>query len=429
MLVDTGLALADALAAAHAKGILHRDLKPANIVLTPRGPKILDFGLARATESVDRRRVDATAYPTLAAASPLTDAGVAVGTVAYMSPEQLRGEPLDARTDLFSLGLVLYEMATGRRAFSGATSAVTTAAILHEQPAAPRQLRPDLPPRLEQAILTLLEKDRDVRTQTASELRAELTRMRRELGGARASDSRARRRARSDGIEHGCRCERERDDDGSGRCARAGQFVRCAAHRRRDGPPPRRGDRGGRASAPRRCRRCVSRHAAGCRERRRRDAHEAVDCRSEGRAVDDERHGGHAGHLAGRQLRRLRGDGTQRREPQSAAGGHRQQRRDPAAGTGRSTLCAGGHTRRHLRRLSEARRPAAVRVVADPVSRRRSAAAADGHWERRRLLTRRPPDGLRPQRQHGPDRGGGRRRRRQRRAWPWRRDEIPKVSS
>src|SRR5688500_6993340 len=106
-----------------------------------------------------------------------------------MSPEQLRGEALDARTDLFSLGLMLYEMATGRRAFAGATSAVTTAAILHEDPAAPRQLRPDLPPRLEQAILTLLEKDRDVRTQTASELRAELTRMRRELGGARAADN------------------------------------------------------------------------------------------------------------------------------------------------------------------------------------------------------------------------------------------------
>jgi serine/threonine protein kinase len=188
-LVDTGLALADALSAAHAKGILHRDLKPANIVVTPRGPKILDFGLARATESVAAVESGATAFETLAAQSPLTDVGVAVGTASYMSPEQLRGEPLDARTDLFSLGLVLYEMATGRRAFSGATSAVITAAILHEDPAAPRQLRPDLPPRLEQAILTLLEKDRDVRTQTASELRAELTRMRRELGGVRASDS------------------------------------------------------------------------------------------------------------------------------------------------------------------------------------------------------------------------------------------------
>ena len=114
-----------------------------------------------------------------------------------MSPEQLRGESLDARTDLFSLGVVLYEMATGRRAFSGATSAMTTAAILHEHPAAPRQLRPDLSPRLEQAILTLLEKDREVRTQTASELRAELTRMRRELGGVRTSESARLQTARS----------------------------------------------------------------------------------------------------------------------------------------------------------------------------------------------------------------------------------------
>jgi len=188
-LLDIGLALADALASAHAKGIVHRDLKPANIVLTPRGPKILDFGLERFHETVAQSDTDITAFPTLSGHGPLTDAGVTVGTVAYMSPEQLRGEAIDARTDLFSLGLVLYEMATGRRAFSGTTSAVTSAAILHEQPPAPRELQPDLPARFEQAILTLLEKDREVRTQTASELRAELTRLKRELTGSRTPDT------------------------------------------------------------------------------------------------------------------------------------------------------------------------------------------------------------------------------------------------
>jgi serine/threonine protein kinase/Tol biopolymer transport system component len=186
-LVETGLALADALAAAHARGIVHRDLKPANIFLTTHGPKILDFGLARVSETVPTADESGTAIPTAEAPGPLTDKGATVGTVAYMSPEQLGGQELDARTDLFSLGLVLYEAATGRRAFAGTTSAVTTAAIPHDQPKPPRELRPELPPRLEQAILTLLEKDRDVRTQSASELRAELTRLKRELSGTRTS--------------------------------------------------------------------------------------------------------------------------------------------------------------------------------------------------------------------------------------------------
>jgi Tol biopolymer transport system component len=188
-LVDVGLALADAIAAAHARGVIPRDLKPANIILTAHGPKIVDFGLARITEAVSPLDVDATAKPTPAAEPPLTGTGFAVGTAAYMSPEQLRGDKLDARTDLFSLGLMLYEMATGQRAFTGATTAVIASAILHEQPVAPRQLRPELPVRIEQAILTLIEKDREIRTQTASELRAELLRLKRELSVARGPDA------------------------------------------------------------------------------------------------------------------------------------------------------------------------------------------------------------------------------------------------